>query len=84
MSLPTVRLSKHLADDIDRRGIRLADIEAAIATPDRTTPDPTWPELTRSFRAVAWFGGRVPRVVHRPDGADIFVVTAHWDRGAKR
>jgi uncharacterized protein YuzE len=25
----------------------------------------------------------VLRVVHRADGEDIFIVTAHWDRGAK-
>jgi hypothetical protein len=67
-----------------RRGITLAYIEAALAVPDRTAPDPADSTLTRSFRRIPEFGGRVLRVVHRPDGADIFVVTAHWDRGARR
>jgi hypothetical protein len=66
------------------RGIRLAYIEATLATPDRRAPDPNDPALTRSFKAIPDFGNRILRVVHRPHGADIFVVTAHWDRGARR
>ena len=46
--------------------------------------DPSDPSLTRSYRAIPQFGGRILRVVHRPDDDDIFVVTAHWDRGGKR
>jgi hypothetical protein len=78
-----VKLSKHTADEMGGRGISLAYIEATLAAPDWQTPDLN-PGLTRSFKAVAEFGGRVLRVVHRPDGADVFVVTATWDRGAKR
>ena len=45
-------------------------------------PDPRDPTLTRSFKAIPNFGHRVLRVVHRPDGDDILVITAHLDRGA--
>jgi hypothetical protein len=55
-----------------------------IAAPDRTEADPRNPSLTRSFKAVAAFGNRVLRVVHQPDGDDILVVTARFDRGARR
>ena len=79
-----LKLSKHTADEMDGRGIRLAHIEAALTSPDRVVPDPKDPLLTRSFKAIPEFGNRVLRVVYRPDGTDIFVVTAHWDRGAKR
>lgn len=78
-----IRLSKHTTDEMTGRGISLAYIEAALAAPDRQTPDPD-PALTRAFKAIPEFGNRVLRVVHRPDGADVFVVTATWDRGAKR
>jgi hypothetical protein len=78
-----VKLSKHTVDEMDGRGISLTNIEAALASPDRQTPDPN-PGLTCSFKAIPEFGGRILRVVHRPDGADVFVVTATWDRGAKR
>jgi hypothetical protein len=77
-------LSKHTADEMARRSITLAYIEAAVARPDRVTGDPTDPALTRSFKSIAQFGHRVLRVVHRPHNSDIFFVTAHWDRGAKR
>ena len=59
-------------------------VEATIAAPDRTKADPRNPSLTRSFQAVAAFANRVLRVVHQPDGDDILVVTAHFDRGARR
>jgi hypothetical protein len=78
-----IRLSKHIAREMDSRGIRLEYIETALAAPDRVTGDPTDPALSRSFKTIPAFANRVLRVVHRPDGADIFVVTAHWDRGAR-
>jgi hypothetical protein len=58
-------------------------IDAALAAPDLTVPDRHDAMLTRSYKKIAEFGGRVLRVVHRADGDDTFVVTAHWDRGAK-
>lgn len=63
---------------------KLAYIEAALASPDRVGADPTDPSLNRSFKAISEFGNRVLRVVHRQVGSDIFVVTAHWDRGQRR
>ena len=71
-------------DEMDGRGIRLAYIEATLAAPEKVTPDLKDRALTRSFKAIPEFGNRVLRVVHRPDGADVLVVTAHWDRGARR
>ena len=78
-----VRLSKHTADEMGGRKITTSYIEAALARPDWTIPDPTDPMLTRTYAVIAEYGGRILRVVHRPDGADTFVVTAHWDRGAR-
>jgi hypothetical protein len=83
-----IRLSKHITDEMNNRGIQIGYIEAALKEPDREGPDPTDPALTRSFRTIPAFSNRVHRVVHRPDGdggsdGNIFVVTAHWDRGAK-
>ncbi len=79
-----LKLSQHTADEMEGRDIRLAYIEAVLASPDRVVPDPKDPALTRSFKAIPEFGNRVLRIVHRPEGADVFVVTAHWDRGARR
>ena len=78
-----LKLSQHIADEMGGRSIRLAYIETAIAAPDWQTADAN-PLLARSFKAIAEFGGRILRVVHRPDGDDVFVVAATWDRGARQ
>jgi hypothetical protein len=78
-----IKLSNHTVREMNGRGITRAFIESALESPDRVTADRTDPALSRSFKSIAAFGGRLLRVVHRPEGDDIFVVTAHWDRGAK-
>jgi hypothetical protein len=78
-----IKLSIHTERRLVERKIDRSWVDATVLTPDWTTSDPD-PALTRSYRAIAEFGGRVLRVVHRPDGHDQLVVTAHFDRGAKR
>jgi hypothetical protein len=78
-----ITLSHHLALRLDKKRLRTAYIEAAITNPDWTRPDRTWTGVTVSFKAIAEFGHRIIRVAHRPAGADIFVITAYWDRGAR-
>ena len=77
-----IRLTQHAEIQLLRRAIDLAWAAAAIATPNWTAPDPD-PALMRSFKAITGFGGRVLRVLHRPDGNDVLVVTAHFDRNAR-
>ena len=77
-----IRLTQHAEIQLLCRGIDLAWVEAVIATPDWTTPDPD-PALMRSFKATTELGGRVLRVVHRPDGNDVLVVTALFGRNAR-
>lgn len=79
-----LRLTEHAERELRRRAIALAWVEAAIASPDWTVSDPRDPGLTQSFKAIQAFGDRVLRVVHRPDGDDMLVITAHFDRGARR
>jgi Domain of unknown function (DUF4258) len=79
-----IKLNKHTADEMGKRRILLRYIiEATLVFPDRVVQDPIDPALRRSYRIIPEFGNRVLRVVHRPEGDDIFVVTAHWDRGAR-
>jgi Domain of unknown function (DUF4258) len=79
-----IRLSKHILDEMERRRISVNEIEATLMAPDRVAADPGDPALTRSFKVIPAFDHRVLRVVHRPDdGGGVFVVTAHWDRGAR-
>jgi hypothetical protein len=76
-------LSVHAAEAIELRGIDPAWIEATISSPDRSEPDAR-PGRTRSFKAIVAFGGRTLRVVHRPADDGVMVITAYFDRGARR
>ena len=77
------RLSKHAAEAIQKRDLAFDWIDRAITAPDFTDTDPHDPVLIRSFKAIDEAGGRVLRVVHRPEGNDILVITVHFDRDAK-
>jgi Domain of unknown function (DUF4258) len=63
-------LTKHAQEAITGRGITFAWIEAAVSSPDFVEADPRHPERMRFYKAVAEFGSRVLRVVHRPEGDD--------------
>lgn len=77
-------LTKHAREAMELRGLALAWVEETILRPDWTAADPNHPDRTRSYKAIPALGGRILRVVHRSDGADIVVITTHPDRGAKR
>jgi len=76
-------LSTHAEEAMVQRRVRRDWIDAAVTAPDRTEPDPGGGGVTRSFKAIPDFGGRILRVVHRPEGDDILVITAFFDRGAR-
>jgi hypothetical protein len=78
-----IRLSRHAPERVDAGEVRSEWIEATVLHPDRTRPDPRHLDVTLSFRRIPEFDGRVPRVAHRPDGTDVLVSTAFFDRGAK-
>jgi hypothetical protein len=78
-----VRLTTHAKERQVRYGLAQAWIESAVMSPDWTHPDPQQPWVTRSFKVISESGGRVLRVAHRYDGADVLVLSAFFDRGAK-
>ena len=67
-------LSQHLRTALDRKRLKMAYIEAAIAAPDWTLPDRRWIGVTVSFKAIPEFGHRIIRVAHRATEADVFVI----------
>jgi hypothetical protein len=79
-----VRFTAHAATWIAERGIEPGWIESVLQAPAWQAADPLDPSLTRSFGPVEPAGGRLLRFVHRDDGHDILVVTAHSDCGARR
>jgi hypothetical protein len=78
-----IRLTTHAAEAMETRRIPLEWVEDTLLKPDWTKPDPRHPERTRAYKSIAAFGNRILRVVYRPDGADIVVITVHPDRDAK-
>jgi hypothetical protein len=79
-----IRLTKHAQEAIAVRSIAFTWIEEVMGSPDFVEADPRHPERTRSYKAIAECGGRVLRVVHRPEGDDIVIIAVHFDRGARR
>lgn len=79
----TLTLTAHARLTVQERGLALEWVERAILDPDRTEDDPSGPDVRRSFKRIPEAGDRIIRVVHRPDGAGILVITAFLDRGAK-
>ena len=79
-----ILLTKHAREAIAVRNIGLDWIEATVSSPEFVEADPHYSDRTRSFKAIAEFGGRMLRVVHRAEGDDIVVITVHFDRGARR
>ena len=79
-----IRLTKHVQEAAGARNIALAWIEATVTLPDYVAPDPRHPDRTRSYKAIAEQDGRTLRVVHRFEGDDIVIITAHFDRGTRR
>jgi hypothetical protein len=79
-----VRLTKHAEEAIGVRSIAFGWIEETVSLPDFVKVDPRHRDRTRSYKAIAECGGRVLPVVHRAEGDDIVIITADFDRGARR
>ena len=73
----------HAQRTIQERALVREWVELAILQPDRSEPDPGDSAALRSFKRIPEAGDRIIRVVHRPEGADILVIPAFLDRGAK-
>ena len=77
-----IRYRPHAEEAIRARGLAREWVEAVVTQPDWTEIDPRHPERTRSYKAMDALDGRILRVVHWLEGADVVVLTAHPDRDA--
>ena len=76
-------LTKHAEEAVEKRKLFLDWIERTAVAPDFSHLDPDDPTLTRAFKSIDETGGRILRVVHRPEGNDILVVNVPFNRDAK-
>lgn len=77
-----IRYLPHAIEAMAKRGILEAWVTAALIAPDWTESDPRHADRTRSYKAIAEYGGRVLRVVHWSAGPDTVILTVHFDRNA--
>jgi hypothetical protein len=73
----------HAENMLAERNIDRHWVEAALVEPDWTEPDLN-PDRKRAFRAIAQAGGKILRVVFTENSGEFRIVTAFFDRNAKR
>lgn len=59
-------------------------IEEAAREPEWVQPDPTDPAVERRFRSIPQFGDRILRVAAVETNSSIRVISAMFDRNARR
>jgi len=79
-----LRYTLHADDMLVERKIERAWVEAVMAAPEWTEPDPRWVGLRRAYGRVAEAGGRILRVVFADEGDGRRIVSAFFDRDARR
>jgi hypothetical protein len=77
------QLSQHAVTRMRERKIETAWLEQAIASPQRTEPDPDDTGMEHRLAAIAERDYRVLRVVCDPRQAPLKIVTLHFDRSMK-
>jgi Domain of unknown function (DUF4258) len=84
VGLKPVAYTRHAERELGRRQISRAWVERTARQPLWVEPDPDEPDVQRRFAVVPEFGGRVLRVAVRETTTRLIVVTAVFDRGARR
>lgn len=77
------QLTHHAEKVIAERGIDLEWMQRTLVDPQWTEPDPADPQVTRYFRPIPEFGGRILRVALNPTTKPPRVVSVFFDRSAK-
>jgi hypothetical protein len=78
-----LRMTVHGDTALRERGIKLRWVETAISQPDWTTLDPR-PDRMRAFKTIPERDGRILRVVYAETVTEIRLITAFFDRNAKK
>ena len=73
-------LTQHARDVLTEREISVSWVERVLDAPERTEPDPDYPELEHHLGRIAERDDRVLRVVYNKIVQPILEVTAYFDR----
>ena len=77
-------LTGHARTRLRTRQLKVEWVEDTVHRPDWTALDPKDPNVERRFRAIETFGGRILRVVCVETESTIRVISALFDRNARR
>ncbi|MCO5156513.1 MAG: DUF4258 domain-containing protein [Aquamicrobium sp.] len=75
--------TKHAGDAVRERELKREWIEATVHFPEWEEADPRQP-IQRRYRTITAHGDRILRVVCLETDAEIRILTAFFDRGARR
>ena len=79
-----LRYTGHAEDSIAERELDRGWIEEAVRQPDWSVPDPREVGVERRFKIIPAFGSRILRVACLETLAEIRILTAFFDRDAKK
>jgi Domain of unknown function (DUF4258) len=79
-----VVLTIHAAQAVSERELRLEWIESAARACEWSRPDPQGNEIEQRFRAIPEYENRILRVACLESATEIRIITAFFDRKAKR
>jgi len=79
-----LHLTVHAEDAVAERELQFEWIARAVHDPEWTSPDPRRPDIERRYRVIPEHGGRVLRVACYETATEIRIITAFFDRDAKR
>mgnify|MGYP003381914617 CR=1 FL=1 len=79
-----VVLTGHAAAALNERKLAMSWIEVTAISPNWIEPDVRWPKIERRFRAIPEYENRIMRVVCLETEEEIRIITAFFDRKAKR
>jgi Domain of unknown function (DUF4258) len=79
-----VVLTIHAAQAVSERELRLEWVESAARTSEWSRPDPQGNGIEQRFRTIPEHGNRILRVACLESTTEIRIITAFFDRKAKR
>ncbi|MGE0502678.1 MAG: DUF4258 domain-containing protein [Rhizobiaceae bacterium] len=79
-----IRYTRHAETVLEERKINRDWVETTLFTPDWDSIDPAAPEITRRYRPVPERDGRILRVVFVETPDEIRILSAYFDRGARK
>jgi hypothetical protein len=84
MTEKTLTYTRHVEVAIEERELNRDWIERTVRSPDWVAPDTTTLGAVRHFKAIPEYGNRILRVACLESPSEIRILTAFFDRKAKR